>query len=345
MNRGHDFPPYISRPTTSPRYGDDSNPYPSSRQLGLDRWSSNRHGYSYGYGEGNPSPSLGNGELGLDNRSSIHRGYGDGNRFQYPRNGAFRLDHSWPSFEDHITRNGAPTEHRHFEERPAIRPFGQTSISPMVDHPPPLPRIQPQVIIIGNNGSRSPRFPFSSHRLTPRPLALTQEIMNTHTPNHLDIFENESKLTKEEQEQVLKKLKKEIYDPAPNYNKTMKFPPRKVSLYYRDLNRDLNYNVNKGHEEGKRCAICLEDFEARDEVMLTPCNHMFHEECIVPWVKNHGQCPICRFVFCERLRVNGSRLSRESGNRVTTLPVDHGLFEGELLSLIQAVNEAFPWGA
>uniref|UniRef100_A0A7C8YEW2 RING-type domain-containing protein n=1 Tax=Opuntia streptacantha TaxID=393608 RepID=A0A7C8YEW2_OPUST len=168
-------------------------------------------------------------------------------------------------------------------------------------------------------------------------------MMNTHTTSET---EDESKLTKHEQEQVLKKLKKEIYNPTPA--KVML--PRRVSLYYRDLNRDPNYakeaamdpRKNKTlDEEGKSCAVCLEDFEAREEVMLTPCNHMFHEECIVPWVKSHGQCPVCRSVFCERIKENGSG----NGNRAVALPPGHGVFEDELLSLIQTVNEVFPWGA
>lgn len=90
-------------------------------------------------------------------------------------------------------------------------------------------------------------------------------------------------------------------------------------------------------EEGKRCAVCLEDFKGGEEVMLTPCDHMFHEDCIVPWVKSHGQCPVCRSVFCERIKENGSG----NENRAVGLPAGHGLFGDELLSLIQTVNEVF----
>ena len=111
---------------------------------------------------------------------------------------------------------------------------------------------------------------------------------------------------------------------------------RRLSLYYRDQNRS-NYN-EKGKEkdeDGKRCAICLEDFEPREQVMLTPCDHMFHEECILPWVKSHGQCPVCRFVLSERIRQTASSISNN---------VSNDLFAGELISIIRAMEEAFLWG-
>lgn len=101
--------------------------------------------------------------------------------------------------------------------------------------------------------------------------------------------EEDSKLTKAEQKKALGKLKKEIYNP------TLKNLSKRLCLYYRDNARN-NYHqkANEIDDDGKRCAICLDDFESREEVTITPCNHMFHEDCIVPWVKSHGQCPVCR---------------------------------------------------
>ncbi|KAI3795156.1 hypothetical protein L1987_37805 [Smallanthus sonchifolius] len=70
-------------------------------------------------------------------------------------------------------------------------------------------------------------------------------------------------------------------------------------------------------EDGKSCVVCLDDFEPREMVTLTPCNHMFHENCIVPWVKSHGQCPVCRFVISEHNKESEGRQTvnnRELGN-------------------------------
>ena len=30
-------------------------------------------------------------------------------------------------------------------------------------------------------------------------------------------------------------------------------------------------------------------------MMDLPCNHYFHEECLMPWLDQHDSCPICRF--------------------------------------------------
>lgn len=44
-----------------------------------------------------------------------------------------------------------------------------------------------------------------------------------------------------------------------------------------------------------QCAICFDDY-AQDEadVRKLPCNHLFHEKCIFPWLKSNATCPVCR---------------------------------------------------
>lgn len=133
----------------------------------------------------------------------------------------------------------------------------------------------------------------------------------------------------------MSKLKKEVYNPTP------KRLARRLSLYYRDnAANGLQERKKEKDEEGKRCAVCLEDFEPREEVMLTPCSHMFHEDCIVPWLTSKGQCPVCRFVICERVRGNSSSFS--SNNIANLEPSD--LIAGELFSILRAMEEAFQLG-
>jgi len=45
----------------------------------------------------------------------------------------------------------------------------------------------------------------------------------------------------------------------------------------------------------KDCPVCKEDFNPSDEVMLVPCGHIFHPDCLQPWLKTNGSCPVCRF--------------------------------------------------
>lgn len=40
------------------------------------------------------------------------------------------------------------------------------------------------------------------------------------------------------------------------------------------------------------CSICLN--KENKEIMILPCNHNFHSDCLRQWLKNNNKCPICR---------------------------------------------------
>ena len=43
------------------------------------------------------------------------------------------------------------------------------------------------------------------------------------------------------------------------------------------------------------CPVCKEEFNIGEECILMPCQHHFHNECLMPWLKERNSCPICRF--------------------------------------------------
>jgi len=154
-----------------------------------------------------------------------------------------------------------------------------------------------------------------------------------------DTSRDESKLSPNEQKATLNKLKKEIYNPV------QAKIAKQVGLYFRGLNNNMNNtttNKSSKDEDGKRCSICLEDFEPKEMVTVTPCSHMFHEDCIVPWVTNHGSCPVCRFAICERMKQDTTDSSAPRTSRATnTMPPHELMMERSLISIMRAFDETF----
>ena len=56
------------------------------------------------------------------------------------------------------------------------------------------------------------------------------------------------------------------------------------------------FKVGEGDEElGDNCTVCLEEFGVGScAVRMPDCVHMFHEDCIVTWLRQTPSCPVCR---------------------------------------------------
>jgi len=43
------------------------------------------------------------------------------------------------------------------------------------------------------------------------------------------------------------------------------------------------------------CCVCRDEFELGAQGLLMPCQHLFHPQCLTPWLQQHNSCPTCRY--------------------------------------------------
>ncbi|XP_010675590.2 RING-H2 finger protein ATL34 isoform X2 [Beta vulgaris subsp. vulgaris] len=94
--------------------------------------------------------------------------------------------------------------------------------------------------------------------------------------------------------------------------------PRAPGLYPEEIESlpSLRFSEMKlVHELGKEdkqveCAVCLSEFKDQEVLRILPdCFHVFHPDCIAPWLATHFTCPVCRSSLEHR---QGSSVSMSS---------------------------------
>lgn len=58
---------------------------------------------------------------------------------------------------------------------------------------------------------------------------------------------------------------------------------------------DVKVDEGMMKSELAQCAVCKDDFDSGVEVKQMPCKHVYHKDCIIPWLEMHNSCPVCRY--------------------------------------------------
>lgn len=85
----------------------------------------------------------------------------------------------------------------------------------------------------------------------------------------------------------------------------------------RTIGVDVTKSLSEDHDENLECSICLEAFEEGEILSWSrslKCEHVFHHECLVPWLMTHNECPYCRMKIMDD---DGSKDSMEEDIEAT----------------------------
>jgi len=66
----------------------------------------------------------------------------------------------------------------------------------------------------------------------------------------------------------------------------------KVSYYLYGSGSGSESGSGSGSESD--CAVCLEPYKIGDNIVKLHCGHLYHYNCVCPWLKTNGMCPTCR---------------------------------------------------
>lgn len=70
--------------------------------------------------------------------------------------------------------------------------------------------------------------------------------------------------------------------------------------------------IDQTHIDAKlQCSVCWDDFKLDEEVRQLKCEHIFHSDCIIPWLELHNTCPVCRQ---EQEEPNPNQMTAGSGS-------------------------------
>ncbi|NXF32775.1 RN128 ligase, partial [Nyctibius bracteatus] len=76
--------------------------------------------------------------------------------------------------------------------------------------------------------------------------------------------------------------------------------------------RTLKNEDKETDPNGDSCAVCIEQYKPNEVVRTLACNHLFHKNCVDPWLLEHRTCPMCKYDILRGLGVETDEEGMES---------------------------------
>ncbi|XP_062079854.1 E3 ubiquitin-protein ligase BIG BROTHER-like [Humulus lupulus] len=118
---------------------------------------------------------------------------------------------------------------------------------------------------------------------------------NNYTDESAFLSDGEVEEEDDDQNDIITTNEDEIENSTSGYDSTVlqTLPTRNEA---RD-NKDVKVFHMGSTLVGKDCNICLEKLHSNNryqELLCTPCSHIFHKKCIERWFDKNKVCPLCR---------------------------------------------------
>ena len=112
-----------------------------------------------------------------------------------------------------------------------------------------------------------------------------------HLPNLDDAFEGRRRRRRQPQPEV-------VHGIPMTYEALSQLEDVKVGLSA-DLMCFIRCDAAGAAACGERCPVCITDVQMEEQIMTLPCRHVYHEECLRPWLAENKRCPTCKVELTE----------------------------------------------